>query len=84
MTGPVYSLYNSQSNMKEVTGLTIQSSGYLRYQSSSIEKRSSLDERFMWLGLGKYKKVLDSKNEYQRLIQREKGKKDGEGFCATV
>lgn len=65
--------------------MIIQTSGYSAFfQSSNIQRSSSLDEICMYKGLGKYKRVLEQKNEFQKLMEKEQNKKDGDSFCARV
>ena len=68
-----------------MTRLIIQSTSYSSILNGGIQKKSSLDEKFMYMGLGKYQRVLDQKNEFQKLIEREEDvKKQNTGICIRV
>lgn len=66
--------------------MIITATGYLNTGSTGNHGKESMNEICMYNGLGKYKRVLDQKNEFQKLILREADRKAGRegGFNVGV
>lgn len=57
--------------------MIITTTGYLDLMNQRIPREGSMNEICMYNGLGKYRRVLDQKNEFQKLILREADRKAG-------
>lgn len=56
-----------KNNQRSDEDLNIQISGYSHFSSSNFKKSTSLDEKFLYYGLGKYKNILAQKEEFNKL-----------------
>lgn len=64
--------------------MIVTTTGYTDLMNQRMQKASNMDEICMYNGLGKYKRVLDQKNEFQKLILREADRKIGRDATINV